>query len=82
MLIIQVIKTDHLTEKNFFTKELPKKVSEIHNVKFDENADDSDDLQREGVKIIIPSIKIDIYTRLEIFTRTKIIGTYRYSNRS
>ena len=37
--------------KTFFKRELPKKVSDIHNMRFDENTDDSDDLQGEGVKL-------------------------------
>ena len=42
--------------KSFFTIDLPKRVSEINNIRFIENTDDSDsDLQVEGVKIIIPS---------------------------
>ena len=59
--------------KNFFTIELPKKVSEIQNIRFDENTDDSDsDLQGEGVKIIIPSNIIDIYTSLEVLIGLKL----------
>ena len=52
--------------KSLFTKTLPKLVDEIQNKTFDEKTDDSDDLQGEGEKIIIPSNMIDIYTRLEI----------------
>ena len=52
--------------KLFFTKTLPKLVEDIQNKTFEEITDDSDDLQGEGVKIIIPSNIIDIYTRLEI----------------
>ena len=61
--------------KNFFTIDLPKKVSEINNIRFIENTDDSDsDLQGEGVKIIIPSNIIDIYTRLEVLLGLKLSG--------
>ena len=60
--------------KKFFTETLPKKVSEIQNIRFDETTDDSDDLQGEGVKIIIPSNIIDIYTRLEILLGLKLSG--------
>ena len=61
--------------KNFFTIKLPKKVSEINNVRFIENTDDSDsDLQGEAVKIIIPSNTIDFYTRLEILLGLKLSG--------
>ena len=60
--------------KNFFTTELPKKVSEINNLRFNENIDDSNDLEGEGLKIIIPSNIIDIYTRLEILLGLKLSG--------
>ena len=60
--------------KIFFTKTLPKLVEEIQNRTFEEITDDSDDLQGEGVKIIIPSNIIDIYTRLEILLGLKIAG--------
>ena len=60
--------------KNFFTIELPKKVSEINNLRFNENIDDSDDLEGEGLKIIIPTNIIDIYTRLEILLGLKLSG--------
>ena len=53
--------------KTFFTITLPKLVEEIQNRTFEEITLDSDsDLQGEGVKIIIPSNIIDIYTRLEV----------------
>ena len=61
--------------KKFFTIDLPKKVSEIQNIGFDENRDDSDrDLQGEEVKIIIPSNIIDIHTRLEVLLGFKKSG--------
>ena len=60
--------------KTFFTKKLPKLVEEIQNETFEEITDDSDDLQGEGVKIIIPSNIIDIYTRLEILLGLKLSG--------
>ena len=61
--------------KSFFTIDLRKKVSEIQNIRFNENTDDSDsDLQREGVKIIIPTNIIDIYTRLEVLLGLKLSG--------
>ena len=52
--------------KTYFTLTLPKLVEEFRDKTFDENTDDSDSLQGEGVKIIIPSNIIDIYTRLEV----------------
>ena len=61
--------------KKIFTIDLPKKVSEINNIRFDENTDDSDsDLQGEGIKIIIPSNIIDIYTSLEVLLGLKRSG--------
>ena len=60
--------------KTFFTITLPKLVEEIQNETFDEITDDSDDLQGEGVKIIIPSNITDIYTKLEILLELKLSG--------
>ena len=60
--------------KTFLTEKLPKLVEEIQNKTFEEITDDSDDLQGEGVKIIIPSNIIDIYTRLEILLGLKLSG--------
>ena len=60
-------------QKVFFTKKLPKLVDENQNKTFDEFTLDSDgDLQGEGVKIIIPSNIIDIYTRVEILLGLKL----------
>ena len=61
--------------KTFFLKKLPKIVGDIQNKTFDEITDDSDsDLQGQGVKIIIPSNIIDIYTRLEVLLGLKLSG--------
>ena len=60
--------------KIFFTKILPRLVEEIQNGIFEENRDDSDDLQGEGLKIIIPSNIIDIYTRLEVLLGLPLSG--------
>ena len=61
--------------KTFFLKKLPKLVEDIQNKTFEEINDDSDsDLQGQGVKIIIPSNIIDIYTRLEILLGLKLSG--------
>ena len=57
-----------------FTKTLPKLVEDIQNKTFDEIIDSSDDLKGEGVKIIIPSNIIDIYTRLEILLGLNLSG--------
>ena len=60
--------------KTFFTKILPKFADEVQNRTFEEITDSSDDLQVEGIKIIIPSNIIDIYTRLEILLGLKLSG--------
>ena len=60
--------------KTFLTEKLPKLVEEIQKKTFEGITDDSDDLQGEGVKIIIPSNIIDIYTRLEILLGLKLSG--------
>ena len=60
--------------KKFFTITLPKLVEEIQNRTFEEITDDSDDLQGEGVKTIIPSNIIEIYTRLEVLLGLKLSG--------
>ena len=60
--------------KIFFPQNLSKLNEEIQNNAFDEITDDSDDLQREGVKIIKPSTIIDIYTRLETLLGLKLSG--------
>ena len=60
--------------KTFSTITLPKLVDEIQNKTFDEITDDSDYLQGEGVKIIIPSNVIDIYTRSEVLLGLKLSG--------
>ena len=60
--------------KTFFLKKLPKLVEEIQNRTYEEINVDSDDLQGEGVKIIIPSNIIDIYTRLEVLLGLKLSG--------
>ena len=46
--------------KTFLTITLPKLVEEIQKRTFQELTDDSDDLRRDGVKIVIPSDIIDI----------------------
>ena len=61
--------------KTFPTETLPKLVEEIQNRTFEEITLDSDNiLQGEGVKIIIPSNIIDIYTRLEVLLGLKLSG--------
>ena len=61
-------------QKTFITTRLPKLVEEFQNKTFDEITDDSDDLQGERIKIIIPSNIIDIYTGLEVLLGLKISG--------
>ena len=58
----------------FFKTKLPELVEEIQNRTFEEINVDSDDLQGDGVKIIIPSNIIDIYTRLEKLLGLKLSG--------
>ena len=60
--------------KTFLTEKLPKLVEDIQNKTFEEITDDSDNLQGEGLKIIIPSNIIDIYTRLEKLLGLKLSG--------
>ena len=58
----------------FFTKTVPKLVDDIQNNTFIEITGDSDGLQGEGVKMIIPSNIIDIYTRLDVLLGLKLFG--------
>ena len=72
--IIRDLKYDGLGDRDskrkiFFTKKLPKLVEDIQNRTFDEI-----DLEGQGVKIIIPSNIIDIYTRLEVILGLKLSG--------
>ena len=60
--------------KTFFTKRLPKLVEKFHNKTFEEINDDFEDLESEGLKIIIPSNIIDMYTRLEVLPGLKLSG--------
>ena len=60
--------------KTFRTKTLPRLVEKIQNKTFEEITDDSDDLKGEGIKIIIPSNIIDIYTRFEVLPGLKLSG--------
>ena len=61
--------------KTFLTITLPKLVEKIQNRTFGKITRDSDnDLQGQGVKIIIPLNIIDIYSRLEILLGLKLSG--------
>ena len=60
--------------KTFLTETLPRLVEDIQNRTFEEITEDSDDLQGKGIKIIIPSNIIDIYTRLEVLLGLKLSG--------
>ena len=60
--------------KTFLTETLPKLVEDIQNRTFEEITDNSNDLEGEGVKIIIPSNIIDIYTTLEVLLGLKLSG--------
>ena len=53
---------------------LPREIFKIQNPPLPAIENESDGLQREGVKIIIPSNIIDIYTRLEILLGLKLSG--------
>ena len=61
--------------KILLTESLPKLVNDIQNRTFEEITDDSDnDLEGQGVKIVIPSNIIDIYSRLEVLLGLKLSG--------
>ena len=60
--------------RTFLTEKLPKIVEKIQNRTFEEIIDDSDDLEGQGLKIIIPSNIIDIHTRLEVLLGLKLSG--------
>ena len=53
---------------------LPKEIDKIQNPPLPAIEYESDDLQGEGVKIIIPSNINDIYTKLEVLLRLKFSG--------
>ena len=55
---------------------LPNEIDKIRNPPLPtiENAENSSDLEGQGVKIIIPSNIIDIYTRLEVLLGLKLSG--------
>ena len=53
---------------------LPTEIDKIRNPPLPAIENESDNLQGEGVKIIIPSNIIDIYTRLEILLGLKLSG--------
>ena len=57
-----------------FTITLRKIVNDIRNKTFDKIIENSDNLQGEGVKIIVSSNNIDIYTKLEILSGLKLSG--------
>ena len=60
--------------KRFLRKNLPKLVEEIQSKTFEEITDNSDDLQGDGVKIIITSNIIDICTTIEVLLGLKPSG--------
>ena len=71
--------THHVRGMNSFRMKdalynLPKAVEKIRNPPLPEFEDREDILQGEGVKIIIPSNIIDIYTRLEVLLGLKLSG--------
>ena len=58
--------------KTFFTITLLKLLEDVQNKTYDKIIDSSGNLQGEGVKFIIPSNIIDIYTRLERLLGLKV----------
>ena len=60
--------------KKFFIKTLPKLVEDIQNKTFEVISDGFSDLEGRGMKIIIPSNIIDIYSRLEVLLGLKLSG--------
>ena len=60
--------------KKFLIEKLPKLVEEIQNKTFEEIIDEPDNLEGQGLKIIIPSNIFDIYTRLEVLLGLKLSG--------
>ena len=60
--------------KTYFTKTLPKLVEAFQNKTFEENTDDSDNLESQGVTITVQSNIIGIYTRLEILLGPEVSG--------
>ena len=55
-------------------KSLPKEIAKIRNPPLPTIENESGDLEGEGLKIIIPSNIIDIYTRLAILLGLKLSG--------
>ena len=53
---------------------LPKEINKIRNPPLPAIENESGNLQGEGVKIIIPSNIIDIYTRLEVLLGLNLSG--------
>ena len=53
---------------------LPKEIAKIQNPPLPAIENESDNLEVQGVKIIIPSNIIDIYTRLEVLLGLKLSG--------
>ena len=71
MLDILTIKLD-LRNRKFFTHYLPEKVAEIGTRV--ENEAKSNHLQGDGMKIIIPSCNIGIWTRLKVLLGLNLAG--------
>ena len=53
---------------------LPKEIAKIRNSPIPAIENESDNLEGQGIKIIIPSNIIDIYTRLEVLLGLKLSG--------
>ena len=53
---------------------LPREIDKIRNPTLPTTENESNNLEGEGVKIIIPSNIIDIYSRLEVLLGLKLFG--------
>ena len=69
-----MLEINHRKQKKVLTVTIHKLVNDIRNKTFDEFIDNTDNLEGEGVKIIIPSNIIDTYTRLEILLGLNFSG--------
>ena len=81
--ILKTLHYDHAKDSNSkrtksIKKDLNKRVSKIRKPRLalptDENEETPDDLQGDGMKIIIPSKNSDVYTRLEVLLELKLSG--------
>ena len=64
----------HLTRRKDVLYNLPREIAKVRNPPLPAIENESDNLQREGVNIIIPSKLFDIYTRPEVPLGLKLSG--------